>query len=357
MAVSKVKRVLGFLVTAIVGLNLYACYSHKLTAASSLPAHHLPDGTFQNLYLENSEKSLFRFLWAKYTSDWADWEGHEVKVKPVDLNPDLLYQAFYDQPRISWIGHSSVLIQYQDKTVLTDPLFSDRASPISFAGPKRVFGSAVQLNELPALDYIVISHNHYDHLDLPTVKQIPESTTWVVPLKLKAWFEEQGVTNVIELDWWQAHQDDQLTLRLTPAQHWSKRTPWDTNETLWGSWQIQIGDFNSWFGGDTGYNTIQFKEIGEKLGPFDFAMIPIGAYEPRWFMKNMHVNPTEAVEIHKDIKSAYSMGIHWNTIQLTAEQIDAPKKELATLMEEQPDLKPFDAVPIGSSFLVEYKSL
>lgn len=342
---------------ALAGISLYSCQSSPVIAKSGLPAHHNPDGTFKNLYLENSKKSILKFLWAKYTSDWSDWEGREVTVTPVQLDLRDVQQSYYVKPRISWIGHSTVLIQYKDKTVLTDPIFFDRASPVSFAGPKRAFKPAIDLKELPKVDYVVISHNHYDHLDKPTVEAIGDKTTWLVPLGLKAWFNEQGVTQVLELDWWQAHQFDDLTLRLTPAQHWSKRTPWDTNESLWGSWQIQIDDFNSWFGGDTGYNDIQFKEIGDKLGPFDFAMIPIGAYEPRWFMKNMHVNPEESVEIHKDIRSAYSMGIHWSTFQLTAEQIDAPREDLAKALAEQENLTPFDAVPIGSSFEVNLNTL
>jgi N-acyl-phosphatidylethanolamine-hydrolysing phospholipase D len=339
------------------GIGIYACQNQPVNASVDLPAHHLPDGTFQNLYLENSKKSLFKFLWAKYTSDWSDWEGQEVKVTPVTLKLKQISQGVYQKPRVSWIGHSTVLIQYKNKAVLTDPIFFDRASPISFAGPKRVFKPAVSLDQLPNVDFVVISHNHYDHLDLPTVEALGDQTTWVVPLGLKAWFEEQGVSRVVELDWWQAHVEEDVTLRLTPAQHWSKRSPWDTNTSLWGSWQIQIADFNSWFGGDTGYNDIQFKEIGQKHGPFDFAMIPIGAYEPRWFMKNMHVNPEESVKIHKDIRSAYSMGIHWSTFQLTAEQIDAPKNDLAKVLASEQDLTPFKAVPIGSSFEISHKSL
>jgi N-acyl-phosphatidylethanolamine-hydrolysing phospholipase D len=320
---------------------------------SALPAHHLPDGTFQNPYLESSTKSLFKFLWAKYTSDWSDWSGHESKVTPVELDVNKVNQDYYFKPRVSWIGHSTVLLQYQTTVVLTDPIFFNRASPISFAGPKRVFKPAIALEELSNVDYVVISHNHYDHLDLPTVEALNDQVTWLVPLGLKRWFSDQGVNNVIELDWWQAYEMNDVTIRLTPAQHWSKRSPWDTNTSLWGSWQIKIANFNSWFGGDTGYNDIQFKEIGQKLGPFDFAMIPIGAYEPRWFMKNMHVNPAEAVEIHKDIRSRYSMGVHWSTFQLTAEQIDAPRKDLATELKKQ-DIPPFKAVPIGASFEIEY---
>lgn len=335
---------------------LLACQQSNIKASDKLPAHHLPDGTFQNLYLENSKKSIFKFLWAKYTSDWADWEGHEVKVLPVDLSLEDVSSSFYDKPRISWVGHSTVLIQYKDVTVLTDPIFFDRASPVSFAGPKRVFKPAVSLEDLPPIDYAIISHNHYDHLDRPTVNAIGDKTQWLVPLGLKEWFVDQGVSKVLELDWWEAYRAKEVTLRLTPAQHWSKRTPWDTNESLWGSWQIQIADFNSWFGGDTGYNDIQFKEIGDKVGPFDFAMIPIGAYKPRWFMKNMHVNPEESVKIHKDIRSAYSMGIHWSTFQLTAEQIDAPKNDLKTALAKEDELMPFEAVSIGSSFEISLQT-
>lgn len=324
--------------------------------AAGLPEHHNGDGTFRNLYLESSKKSLFKFLWAKYTSDWTEWQDYEVRVNEVPLDEQTLQAEFYSKPKISWVGHSTVLIQYQNVNVLTDPIFSYRASPVSFAGPHRIFNAAVDIDQLPEIDYIVISHNHYDHLDLSTVEAIGDKALWVVPLGLAQWFEEQGVKRVVELDWWQALEEDQVTLRLTPAQHWSRRTAWDTNTSLWGSWQIQIDDFNSWFGGDTGYNEIQFKEIGQKHGPFDFAMIPIGAYEPRWFMQAMHVNPQEAVEIHKDIRSAYSMGVHWSTFQLTAEEVDAPRETLESLMQQQSDLTPFKAVPVGSSFEIKHLS-
>ncbi|GAA3921923.1 MBL fold metallo-hydrolase [Litoribacillus peritrichatus] len=319
------------------------------------PDHYAPDGRFRNPYLEESEKSLIEFMWARTTTDWADWFGNETRVLPLELDPEILKADYYEKPRITWIGHSTVLIQYKDKTILTDPIFSDRASPVSFAGPKRMFEPALSLSELPKIDYVIISHSHYDHLDADTVEALANDTVWVVPLKMKAWFDGYDVSQVIELDWWQAHTDGDLTLRLTPSQHWSNRTPWDKNEVLWGSWQIKIDDFNSWFGGDTGYNPHQFKEIGSKLGPFDFAMIPIGAYEPRWFMKNMHVNPKDAVEIHRDIKSELSMGVHWNTFQLTAEQIDEPKLDLAEALKKYPDAAEFRAVPIGSSFQISEK--
>ena len=341
------------LVTLLSAIMLVSCSHEQGTHnLQYYPNHYAEDGTFRNPYLEESEKSLIQFLWARSTTDWSDWSGHEMKVSPVTLDPQLIHQTNHPIPRISWIGHSTVLIQYKDTAVLTDPVFSDRASPFSFAGPKRIFKPAVPLEQLPDIDYVVISHSHYDHLDVDTVEQLGDKVTWLVPLNMKAWFEAQGVTQVVELDWWQTYTEGDVTLRLTPSQHWSNRSVWDKNEILWGSWQIEIDDFNSWFGGDTGYNPYQFKEIGDKLGPFDFAMIPIGAYEPRWFMKNMHVNPLDAVKIHQDIKSNLSMGVHWSTFQLTAEQIYAPKDALAEALQKFPDLPEFKAVPIGSSFQI-----
>lgn len=259
---------------------------------------------------------------------FAEYAGQGNKVPQVTANLKMIHTPTEEKLQVTWIGHATTLIQYQGVNILTDPIWSDRASPFSFAGPQRYTQPALKSSDLPPIDYVVISHNHYDSLDQPTVKALGNSITWLVPLKLKTWFINEGIDNIFELDWWQSKAFENATFTATPTQHFSGRGLWDYARTLWSSWVIEIGDKKIWFGGDTGYNNVQFKRIGEEHGPFDLGLIPIGAYEPRWFMKPMHVNPNEAVLLHKDVNARFSIGVHWGTFRLSAEAIDAPMLKL-----------------------------
>jgi L-ascorbate metabolism protein UlaG (beta-lactamase superfamily) len=209
---------------------------------------------------------------------------------------------------------------------------------VQWAGPERVAPPGLTLEDLPPIDIVVISHDHYDSLDEQTIKGLHrrpggEKTRFYVPLGLKKWFTARGVDRVIEMDWWDNSQDGILEIIPVPVQHWSKRSLFSRNKTLWAGWVIAAKDFRFLFVGDTGYND-HFREIGEKLGPFDLAAIPIGAYEPRWFMARHHVNPEESVQIHKDIGSKKSVAIHWGTFVLTDEPLDEPPERLAAALQE-----------------------
>ncbi|MEH6578540.1 MAG: MBL fold metallo-hydrolase [Amphritea sp.] len=331
---------------------LPACSTSYTLKGDSRPAHHTDEG-FRNIYIENKEASFFGFQKMRHFGEdkWADYDGQGHLVESVDANIRQLNDAT-DLPQFTWVGHSTVLVQYQGINILTDPIFGQRASPVPFAGPKRVTQPAITLEQLPKIDFVLISHNHYDHLDQYTVERIGNTATWLVPLGYKSWFKGLGVTNVEEFDWWDEKKVAGARVTATPSQHWTARGLYDRYQQLWAAWSVQIGDFKLWFAGDTGYNDKQFKEIGDRLGPFDLAIIPIGGYAPRWFMKDMHVNPTEAIEMHHDVKSKLSLGVHWGTFPLTAEPIDEPAEKLKEAADSLSETA-FITVPLGQTSAVE----
>ena len=292
------------------------------------PIHHMENG-FQNPYIEHSDKTVFSYFRMRVTTDkWADHvaQSNQVPRQQVDFESIL---SSGKQPQVTWVGHSTFLIQHRGINILTDPMFSRRASPLSFIGPKRYTNPGLRIEQLPSIDYVVISHNHYDHLDAATVDRLGNSALWLVPLGHKDWFERRDVTRLKEFDWWDAFEAPPLSITATPSQHWSARGLNDRFKALWASWAIDFGDFRVWFAGDTGYNEIQFREIGNHFAAFDLALIPIGGYAPRWFMGPMHVNPEEAVQIHLDVNARRSIGMHWGAFPFTAEPVMEPVMRLS----------------------------
>ncbi|XP_039524200.1 N-acyl-phosphatidylethanolamine-hydrolyzing phospholipase D isoform X1 [Pimephales promelas] len=264
--------------------------------------------------------------------------------------------------RATWLGHASVLVEMEGLVVLTDPMFSQRASPLAFVGPKRYRDPPCTVEQIPRLDAVVISHTHYDHLDAGSVAALNvrfgSGLCWFVPLGLAEWMRKAGCENVTELDWWVGSRipgHDDVTFICTPAQHWCKRSPVDENKALWGSWTIIGPNCRFFFAGDTGYCS-EFKEIGKRLGPFDLAAIPIGAYLPRGIMKSQHVDPEEAVLIHMDIQAKTSLAIHWGTFALAYEYYLEPPARLREAMVNQ-GLNPdqFFTLHHGESRMINHK--
>ena len=351
----------------------------KPSSSDEAPSHHI-NGKFRNPYLPaDFQPSFITFLKARLFDkmQWPDEpENYRESWQAADL--ESIHNPKFNNAQATLIGHSTVLLQYQGVNILTDPMFSQRPSFSQNIGPKRYTPPALEIDQLPNIDIIVISHNHYDHLDVDSVKALTSASfvkningsqpLWLVPLGLKKWFAQFHITNVQELDWWQSitigtQSNNKLTIQAQPSQHWSRRSLFDTNESLWASWAFvwsgtnkdndkgEDGKFSAWFGGDTAYNPYQFKEIGQALGEVDLAMIPIGAYEPRWFMKTQHVNPLDAVEIFKDINAKSAFGIHWNTFVLTAEAVDEPPKALTRALQKNGlNAERFQAMSIGSTW-------
>jgi len=263
----------------------------------------------------------------------------EKGPKKVEIETSTQWQELtLDQTNYAvWIGHATYLINNGDITILTDPIFSKRASPIGFAGPKRMIPPAMTLDDLPQIDVVAVSHNHYDHLDIWSLKKLyklnPE-TIFLVPAGDRLKLIKAGINNVYEMQWWGAFNLSNTTFHFTPVQHWSKRGLFDRNKSLWGGWFIQSNDLALYHAGDTGYSS-DFKTTYERLGAPDYSFIPIGAYDPRWFMKDSHVNPEEAVQIALDLKTPHSFGMHWGTFTLTDEPVLEPPARLKEALKEQ----------------------
>lgn len=318
------------------GWLLAGCATHVNPYYDASKAHHAPDG-FRNNHIERVNKPL---------SDLVRWriaafrDGLPPPAKePTPVTAPNLEQLKLRAASVTWIGHATTLVQCGGLNVLTDPVFGERASPVTFAGPQRAQPPGIALADLPPIDVIVISHNHYDHLDVASVRSLSDKsegrTLILVPLGLKPFLEREGVRNVIEMDWWDQRMVKGVEFHLVPVQHWSARGLNDRNQTLWGGWAVFAPDLRWYFSGDTGYS-LDFADTHSRLNAkvkdrvlFDVALLAIGAYEPRWFMTEQHMNPAEALQAHKDLGARRSIGIHWGTFSLTDEPLDAPPRDLA----------------------------
>jgi L-ascorbate metabolism protein UlaG (beta-lactamase superfamily) len=260
---------------------------------------------------------------------------YEVAKDPSYGERPLLFEK--ENIRITYINHSTFLIQVDGFNILTDPIWSERASPFSFAGPKRVTFPGIRFEDLPRIHVVLLSHNHYDHLDLPTMRMItgahhPKIYT---PLGVKSFFDDQQLTGATDMDWWdEIILSDSVKLQAVPAQHFSGRGMSDRDKTLWCGYVLKTSNGNIYFAGDTGYNDKTFVEIGERSGPMSVSLLPIGAYLPNWFMSPVHTSPEEAVKIHFDVKSSKSIGMHFGTFPLADEGQSQSVTDLKSALEK-----------------------
>jgi N-acyl-phosphatidylethanolamine-hydrolysing phospholipase D len=347
---------------AILSIAVLVSFSNSNAQnGSPAKAHHTPTG-FKNNYAQQVNKSFSDFIrW-----QWESWGIDKTASSPApSVTADIAQLTSPASPTVTWIGHATALVQANGLNVLVDPIFSERASPVQIFGPKRAQAPGVTMADLPNIDVVLISHNHYDHLDRISVAQLDEkakaagkTTLFMVPLGLKAWFNGIGIDSVVELDWWEQHKIQGVEFHLTPVQHWSARSINDRSNTLWGGWAVLGADFHWYYAGDTGYSR-DFADTAKQFAPrqtealgggFDLALVPIGAYEPRWFMSQQHVNPMESVRIHQDVGAKRSIGVHWGTFALTDEPLDQPPRDLA-IARQALDVKEadFGVLAIGES--------
>ena len=240
------------------------------------------------------------------------------------------------EPTATWIGHATFLVQMENLTFLTDPIWSNRPSPVPFAGPNRYVKPGMALEDLPPIDFVVISHNHYDHLDIPTLRKLAKrntETVFFVPLGNAKLLRKKGIQRVEEMNWGEAINFKTATIHCLPTQHWSKRSLTDTRKTLWSSWAITGPQKRFYFAGDTGYFS-GFNSIGQALGPFDLAAVPIGAYAPRAMMKSSHMNPEEAIQAALDLRAKKAVAMHFGTFNLSDEPLSEPPMRFKAAAEK-----------------------
>jgi L-ascorbate metabolism protein UlaG (beta-lactamase superfamily) len=272
---------------------------------------------------------VLKWMMERKKGEWKEDKTEAYGNRPLQWEKESI--------RITFVNHSTFLIQVDGMNILTDPVWSTRTSPFSWAGPKRMRLPGIKLEDLPRIHTVLLSHNHYDHLDLPTMRTVfgAHHPKIVTPLGVKAFLDSESISGSTELDWWdEIKLNDSISVLCVPAQHFSARGMFDRNATLWCGYVLKTSKGNIYFAGDTGYNDKTFKEIGEKAGAMKVSLLPIGAYKPEWFMSPVHVSPEGAVKIHLDVKSGTSIGTHFGTFSLGDEGREDPANDLKAALSK-----------------------
>jgi L-ascorbate metabolism protein UlaG (beta-lactamase superfamily) len=273
-----------------------------------------------------SEGSFLKWQMNRDAGPWPEW----IEAAP---GPPPLQRVDDGRIRVTWVNHATMLVQMDGVNILTDPIWSERCSPVSFAGPKRHRPPGLRFEELPPIDAVLVSHNHYDHMDLPTLRRLSGARI-VAPLGNAALLDRHGVGGATDLDWWEDRTlSDRVRVTLVPAQHFCARAISDRNATLWGGFVISGPSGHAYFAGDTGWGK-HFGEIGERFGEVRVAMLPIGAYLPRWFMKPAHISPAEAVDVHLELGAKTSIAMHFGTFRLGDDGWREPVDDLRAAVAE-----------------------
>lgn len=302
---------------------------------------------FENLYPfpQKSFWTAMKWRWSREPAEWPTSRG-------LNVSSATSIQSQPSEPTVTWIGHSSFLLQAEKKNILFDPVYSETVGPVSWLSPRRVVPPGITLEQTPKIDVIFLSHDHFDHMDLPSLNYFASRDNPVVVAGRgsKEILQEAGFSKIIELNWWdEIELEKDFKATFVPAQHWSTRSLLVRNTRLWGGYYLTLGQKIYYFVGDTGYHPSLFKEIKERVGTPDYSFIPVGAYAPRDFMKDQHVDPAEALKIHLDVESKVSVGMHWGTFQLSDEGIDEPCETLVSEISYLNEKIQFDCMEHGES--------
>ena len=324
----QILKITLILIAALVLLVMIVGYVLSAKGYKGVQSEHFDGKRFINPtgIPANGLPQVFKYITTRSPEPWIRNYETEVREEPL-TTPNS------NGVQITFVNHSTFIIQYEGMTILTDPVWSKRCSPVQFAGPARFRPPGVRFEEIPPIDVVVISHNHYDHLDKNTILELIKihNPTFVVPLGLDHLIRKWGAKKVQSLDWWQVTEHGSLTITSVPANHFTSRGTFDRDISLWCGYILEQEGHKIYFAGDTGYGDI-FKEIGKRQGPIDVSLIPIGAYLPRWFMSPIHVSPKESVLIHQDVRSKHSIGMHFGTFALAD---DGPDRPLIDLTKEK----------------------
>lgn len=318
-----------FTAVAMVLVALQSCSTLSAKDRETIPVSDHYDGTLFHNQIKTGSKSLLEVLKWRFsrTSPVEDVKHIIVTpTKPAARNSS-------SNILVTFVGHSTFLVQANNLNILTDPIWSERCSPVSFIGPKRLREPGIRFEDLPKIDVVVISHNHYDHMDVPTIVRLwqRDRPVFVVPLKNRETLNDAGITHVVEQDWWASTTfHGGLTVTAVPAQHWSSRWILDRNESLWAGFVLSFGEKNLYFAGDTGFGA-HFSAIKERFGDFEVALIPIGAYLPLWFMKDHHLSPEDALKAAQIIKARHTIPMHYGTFSLGDDGFTLAEKALRAL--------------------------
>lgn len=349
------KKITKGLIIAITGIGLYGCAPYY----QGPPSDHFDGEVFFNPdNPDTRSKNLFTFLkWRFFGGERTEWPDY-VEIQSTDIPPARVYG---DELRVSYVGHATLLIQTQGMNILTDPMWSQRASPLSFVGPKRIKDPGIKFEDLPIIDIVLISHNHYDHLDLRTIDRLWEKNAprIITPLGNNTIIRRHNRNIGVEsYDWWESTKLNQdLTLHVIPVQHWSARTPFDRNWALWSGFVIDGPDGAIYFSGDLGFGKeIVHERVRDKFPNIRFAAIGIGAFEPRWFMEYSHLGPDEAVELFQILGASYGLGIHEGVFLLGGDGYTAAADGLKLEVEKSSlEDERFRTIEVGQSWNIPLK--
>lgn len=343
-----------FIIAIILSIVMYLIAQYRIPQYRGPVSDHFDGVRFSNLDGVYAPRGLKDFIKWHFQSKSTAWPVHRDNL----FTPKINQRIGGNGLQVTFVGHATVLLQTQGLNILTDPIWSERASPLQFLGPKRVHEPGIDFSALPPIDIVLISHNHYDQLDIPTLQRLEQRfhPLLITGLGNDTLLKKRLGPNahIITLDWWQSHRiNKSMNILFVPANHWSKRDLLDTNKTLWGGFVIQSKAGNIYFSGDTGFGDGSIFSRIAQYGLFRLALLPIGAYEPRWFMKYSHVNPAESVEIFKILKPQYAMAIHFGTFRLGNEGIDEPVIDLDTALNKAHlTQQQFRALQVGEEWQV-----